>query len=198
MKDGIKRMNYKIIALIGKAGSGKDTLLQRVVMAMPSLHEIVSFTTRPPREGEKDGVNYNFVTGEKFGEMVLENQMLEASCFNDWFYGTAYESLRSDCVNIGVFNPEGIDSLKTHKNIELVVFYVEATDKNRLIRQFNREIDPDVDEIIRRYSADRQDFADLDFHYNALSNDHKNDLRYNTEVVVAAAKRLEDKLNQEK
>lgn len=190
-------MNYKIIAICGKAGSGKDTILQRVVAACPQLHEIVSCTTRPMREGEADGINYFYLTGEQFGEKVLRGEMLEATCFNDWFYGTSYDSLRSDCVNIAVLNPEGIDSIATHKNIEMVVFYVEAKDKTRLLRQLNRETDPDVYEIIRRFRADELDFEDLDFHHNVLTNETKEDLDYNVQVVEAAAKRLEARIGQD-
>lgn len=190
-------MNYKVIAICGKAGSGKDTILQRVVAACPQLHEVVSCTTRPMREGEADGVNYFYLTGEQFGEKVLRGEMLEATCFNDWFYGTAYDSLRSDCVNIAVFNPEGIDSIAAHKNIEMVVFYVEAKDKTRLLRQLNRETDPDVHEIIRRFRADELDFEDLDFHHNVLNNETKEDLDYNAQVVEAAAKRLEARIGQD-
>lgn len=51
--------SYKILAIIGEAGSGKDTLMQEVLKVNHNLHEIVSFTTRPPREGEKDGINYH-------------------------------------------------------------------------------------------------------------------------------------------
>ena len=187
-------MNYKIIAICGKAGSGKDTILQRVVAACPQLHEIVSCTTRPMREGEADGINYFYLTGEQFGEKVLRGEMLEATCFNDWFYGTSYDSLRSDCVNIAVLNPEGIDSIAAHKNIEMVVFYVEAKDKTRLLRQLNRETDPDVYEIIRRFRADELDFEDLDFHHNVLINETKEDLDYNVQVVEAAAKRLKARI----
>ena len=190
-------MNYKIIAICGKAGSGKDTILQRVVAACPQLHEIVSCTTRPMREGEADGINYFYLTGEQFGEKVLRGEMLEATCFNDWFYGTSYDSLRSDCVNIAVLNPEGIDSIAVHKNIEMVVFYVEAKDKTRLLRQLNRETDPDVYEIIRRFRADELDFEDLDFHHNVLINETKEDLDYNVQVVEAAAKRLEARIGQD-
>lgn len=190
-------MNYKIIAICGKAGSGKDTILQRVVAACPQLHEIVSCTTRPMREGEANGINYFYLTGEQFGEKVLRGEMLEATCFNDWFYGTSYDSLRSDCVNIAVLNPEGIDSIATHKNIEMVVFYVEAKDKTRLLRQLNRETDPDVYEIIRRFRADELDFEDLDFHHNVLTNETKEDLDYNVQVVEAAAKRLEARIGQD-
>ena len=189
-------MKYELLAICGKAGSGKDTLMQRVLACNPNLHEIVSCTTRPIRENEVDGVNYHFLTGTEFGDKVVAGEMLEATCFNDWFYGTSYDSLRSDCVNIGVFNPEGIDSVIAHKDIETVVFYVEADDKERLLRQLNREQHPDVHEIIRRFKADEEDFYDLDFHYNALTNNTAEDLEYNTSVVDAAAKRLEGRLNQ--
>lgn len=185
---------YKIIALIGEAGSGKDTLLQSVLSKTNKLHEIVSCTTRPPREKEVDGVNYHFLTGEEFGDKVINGEMLEASCFNDWFYGTSYESLRSDCVNIGVFNPEGIDSMMAHKDVYIVVYYVRADEKQRLLRQLNREENPDVREIIRRFTADLLDFEELPFHYNEIINNTKNDLEYATEVVLSGAQMLEDKI----
>lgn len=169
-------MNYNLIAIIGEAGSGKDTILRKLVERNPALNEIVSYTTRPPREGEKDGVNYHFVTGEEFGELVLQNQMLEASCFNDWFYGTGVGSLDEDKLNIGVFNPEGIDSILSHRNINMTVIRVWATDKNRLIRQLNREEDPDIDEIIRRFKTDREDFSELGFKHYIVKNNTKEEL----------------------
>jgi guanylate kinase len=55
---------YKIIALIGKAGSGKDTILHELIKTTLNLHEIVSCTTRPRREGEVEGVNYFYMTPE--------------------------------------------------------------------------------------------------------------------------------------
>ena len=189
-------MKYEMIGICGKAGSGKDTIMRKVVSNNPSLHEIVSCTTRPMREGEAEGINYFFLTGEQFGDKVVNGEMLEATCFNDWFYGTSYDSLRSDCVNIGVFNPEGIDSIIAHKDIELVVFLIEADDKIRLLRQLNREEHPDVHEIIRRFKADELDFEDLDFHHNVLINDSESDLDYCVKVVGAAAKTLQARLEQ--
>ena len=180
---------YKIIALIGKAGSGKDTMMHKVLERNPNLHEIVSCTTRPRREGEVEGVNYFYLTPEQFGDKVLHDEMLEATCFNDWFYGTSYESLRSDVVNIGVFNPTGIESLLGRPDVEVHVFYVIASAKDRLLRQLNREKDPDVDEIIRRYKTDEQDFADLDFEYDVLHNEIYEDLNAGVEAILCS---LED------
>lgn len=176
---------YKIIALIGEAGAGKDSIMQTVLKAVPSLHEIVSCTTRPMREGEQEGVNYFYLTKEQFAEKILNMEMLEATCFNDWFYGTSLQSLDESVVNIGVFNPDGIDALLESPMVEVSVYYVHATDKNRLIRQLNREEHPNVDEIIRRFKADKEDFSDLEFEYQVLPNDTFDEYEAAVKTIVS-------------
>ena len=54
-------MGYKIIALIGKAGSGKDTILNKVLDINPTFHKIINSTTREPREGEVEGEEYDCI-----------------------------------------------------------------------------------------------------------------------------------------
>lgn len=168
----------KVIALFGKAGSGKDTILHALVNKFPDRYnEIVSCTTRPPREGEQEGVNYYFLTVDQFTEKVLNGDMLEATEFNNWHYGTALSSLSTDKINVGVFNPEGIRCLMEDNFVDLIAYYVQVGDKERLIRQLIREVDPDVKEIIRRFSADEKDFEDLeDIDYQVIINQDKNDV----------------------
>ena len=187
---------FKMIAIIGQAGSGKDTILRAVCEENHELNKIVSCTTRPMRDGETDGIDYHFRTVEQFTEDVLNDKMLEASCFNNWFYGTSSESLVKDKVNIGVYNPEGIESLMLHGDIELYVFLIEASDKVRLIRQLNREENPNIEEIFRRYKTDREDFADLPFHHNVLDNEYTDDLDHAVAVIDHAARNLQAKLGQ--
>ena len=153
---------YKIIAIMGEAGTGKDSLMQEILKLKPEFHEIISCTTRPKRQGEIEGVNYYYYTPEKFGDRVLHDEMLECTVFNDWFYGTSYDSVRSDCINIGVFNPTGVESLLARPDVDVKVIRVVAEDKTRLIRQLNREEWPDVREIVRRFNADWMDFNDID------------------------------------
>ena len=168
---------YKIIALIGEAGSGKDYIMKKVLAAAPErFNEIISCTTRPPREGEVDGVNYFFIDPEEFAYKVLNYEMIEATSFNDWFYGTSYEALRTGVPNIGVFNPDGIRALQGRPDIELIVYKVQCSDKTRLLRQLNRENNPNVDEIVRRYKTDKEDFCDLEFEYITLPNEVEGDL----------------------
>ena len=163
---------YKIIALIGEAGSGKDYIMKQVLAAAPDMfNEIISCTTRPMREGEQEGVNYYYLTKEQFAEKLYNNEMLESTIFNDWYYGTSIDSLSKDKPNIGVFNPAGIYSLKDRPDIDLVVYRICCSSKTRLLRQLHRENDPDVDEIIRRFMTDTKDFADLGFSYTKLPNE---------------------------
>ena len=163
---------FKVVALMGKAGSGKDAILHELIRQRPDANEMISCTTRPIREGEAHGVNYFYMTPEEFGARVLNGEMIECTEFNNWFYGTSYEALRSTCINIGVFNPTGIEALLHYPDIETHVFYITASDKTRLLRQLNRENNPDVKEIIRRYSADEIDFEDLsDISYIEIPNE---------------------------
>ena len=144
--------------------------MKKVLAAAPDrFNEIISCTTRPMREGEKDGVNYYFLTAEEFAEKLFIGDMLEATVFNDWCYGTSLASLSEDKPNIGVFNPAGIYALMDDPNIELIVYRVCCSSKTRLLRQLNRENNPNVDEIIRRFMTDTKDFSDLGFSYTKFS-----------------------------
>ena len=154
--------HYNIIAIMGKAGSGKD-LLCRTLLKEPEFEDavpIISCTTRPIRDNECNGINYHFLTVDEFTEQVLSGDIIEATMFNNWFYGTSTNNLNSEKLNIGVFNPEAISILRNNENINLTVIYVEADDKDRLLRQLNREDNPDCHEIIRRFGTDEIDFAE--------------------------------------
>jgi guanylate kinase len=175
----------KIICLIGEAGSGKDTIMKRVLAARQErLHEIVSCTTRPPREGEVDGVNYHFYSPEQFRQKIEDGEMLESTCFNSWFYGTGLDSLDKNKINIGVFNPAGIRSLEKNPNVETYVFWVKTDEKTRLIRQLEREKNPNVSEIVRRYSTDKEDFKNIDFAYKEIYNENRTDIIIATFEII--------------
>ena len=185
----------KVIALIGEAGTGKDYLLKHVMKKYCDIfHEIISMTTRPKREGEEDGVNYHFLPKEEFEFLIQNNKMLEYTEFRGWYYGTCIYDLSEKKVNIGVFNPDGIRNLLKNNNINLTVIRLVAFDKTRLIRQLEREHSPDVDEIVRRYLTDKQDFQDLEFNYLLLTNEYKFNLEDNVAVIGSLARKEDDKI----
>ena len=183
---------YKIIALIGKAGSGKDSILHNIIRVgkqsnLP-FHEIISCTTRPKRENEIEGINYYYLDDYTFKEKTKNKEMLEYTKFNSWWYGTSYDSLDENKINIGVFNPTGIKSLMKRKDVEVHVYYIDASSKCRLIRQLDRESSPDVTEIIRRFCADESDFSHLDFPYKTMKNHSINDYFASTYEIIHQAR----------
>ena len=164
---------YKILAIMGQAGSGKDSLMKALIDGnyIPDAKPIISCTTRPIREHEVDGVNYHYLTNDEFAEQVLNGEMLEATVFNNWCYGTSVKNLHPNCLNIGVFNPEGVEILQEANNVDLEIIYIVADDKVRLLRQLNREEHPNCDEIVRRFGTDKKDFNEA--RIEAISPDYK-------------------------
>lgn len=157
-----------ILILCGKAASGKDTLKKYIVRALElsgiEFNNVVNTTTRPPREGEVDGVNYHFCSAEEMTKKILNDEMAEAVLFNDWVYGTENKALSEDKLNVGIFNLEGIEALRQNPNHNIFAVYLDVEDSVRLIRYLNREnmTKEKINEMFRRYKADEIDFADVD------------------------------------
>lgn len=153
---------YNIVAICGKAGAGKDALLQALAKIYPEAHIKVSYTTRPPRDYEVDGKDYHFITRDEFIQLIEEGKMLEAAEFNGWVYGTSVLDLVEDKLNFGVFNPAGVEALDNHDFLNVLLIMCDCPDHIRLIRQLSRENTPDVEEVLRRYNTDRFDFSEFD------------------------------------
>lgn len=166
----------KIIALIGESGAGKDRILQSILSQCSNLHEIVSCTTRPKRSNEIEGIHYHFYSNLQFATLINNNEMLEYTEFNNWFYGTSKEGIDKNKINIGVFNPQGIENLNKNSEVDLTVIRIAAAPKTRISRQLNRVADPDIDEIFRRYKTDNQDFSKLNFEYKTFYNEENTDV----------------------
>ncbi len=184
---------YKVIAIMGAAGVGKDTILKCVLNLNPSLHGIISHTTRPKRENEVYGVDYFYVSKENFQTKIENNEMIEYTNFNGWYYGTSFSVLREDRINVGVFNPDGVRSLMKNPDIDLIIYHVRAGDNVRLLRQLKRETNPNIDEIIRRYNTDKADFSYsniLDIPATILWNDNEQDLVYSVHTILNGAKKF--------
>lgn len=167
----MKNDKIKILALFGKSGAGKDTI-QKWLVRTQDMHGIVSCTTRPPRDNEKNDVDYHFVTPEEFALEYALGHFLETTEFNNWKYGTSISSLRKDKINVGVFNIHGIHQLLYDDRIKVCPIYIDCQNKIRLLRCLNREKNVDCYEVCRRYLADEEDFNKLidDFSYITYNN----------------------------
>ncbi|MFA5126116.1 MAG: guanylate kinase [archaeon] len=89
-------MSGKVFVFTGPSGAGKTTLAQVILKEMDSFQRIITYTTRGMREGEKDGIDSNFVSRKKFEQFIKDDKLLEHAIV----YGNYYGSLRSDVEKI--------------------------------------------------------------------------------------------------
>ena len=160
-----------MLTLIGKTAVGKDSVLQ--YLTRYGMSTIVSYTTRPPRVGEEDGVTYHFVSKEKFLKLKKDGFFAETTSYNvatgeTWYYGSAIEDLKDDSVII--LNPEGLKQIKKVEGLNPVSFLITASEDTIRRRLEVRGDKPE--EAERRLKADREDFKDiLNYVDFAFSND---------------------------
>ena len=83
-----------LIVVSGPSGAGKGTVLAHTIANYPTLRYSVSVTTRKPRAGEKEGVNYYFKTLEEFEELLSKGEFLEYQKVYDNYYGTPFSKVR--------------------------------------------------------------------------------------------------------
>ena len=178
----------KIITLTGASACGKDTILKRLLKEHNHLKPVVTLTTRPPREGEIDGVDYNFTTEEEFkNEFKNLIEYREYNTVNGkWFYGMHKNSINidSDDIYICILDVSGVKRLseyinKSDNNAEIISVFLECNGRERLLRSLKREIDINdyqVAELCRRYIADLNEvLAHKDMFEMILNNENDED-----------------------
>ena len=165
----------KLLALFGESSAGKDSIQHWLERKLKNIHGMVSYTSRPPRDYEIEGREYHFISQEEFEKLIVENKMLEHTCFNNWYYGTYINELQKGKINVGVFNPQGIRNLLSHSDtIDILPVWIQAGEKERLLRSLNREQNPNCTEICRRFLTDQKDFANIEFEHEIFLNDKEN------------------------
>lgn len=84
----------QLIVLSGPSGVGKSTVIARLLASRPDIYFSVSYTTRAPRPGEQDGVNYNFVSRAEFERMIADGELLEYAEYVGNYYGTSLKVIQ--------------------------------------------------------------------------------------------------------
>ena len=163
---------YEIVFIMGKSSSGKDSIYKKLKEDDKlGLTNVVLYTTRPRRDGETDGVEYNFVTDEKEQEMEKLNKIIELRCYNTaygvWKYFTAVDGqidLNSGSRYIVIGTLEAYEQFISYFGKEHILpIYIEVDDRIRLQRAIDRENQqksPKYIELCRRFLADDKDFGE--------------------------------------
>ena len=160
-----------IYYLFGKSASGKDTIYKQLKTLHPDWKEVTPYTTRPIREGEREGVEYHFVTDQRMDQFEQAGRIIEErtyqTVYGPWRYATVDDGqivLRSgqDYLMIGVL--QSYVSTRDYFGVGHVFpIYIEVPDEIRRARARAREMKeatPKLAEMQRRFEADRVDFSE--------------------------------------
>lgn len=144
-----------MIILIGPSASGK-TEIAKYLISKFAFKKFVTTTTRLPRVGEINDVDYHFISVQKFKENIKENKFIEFVNYNGNFYGTTLEEI--DDSKVLILEPSGLLAFKALKDPKIISFYIDATLETRKERMILRKDDPK--EILKRIQNDDLYFED--------------------------------------
>ena len=159
----------KLICLMGKSSSGKDTIYKRLRTELPELLPVVLYTTRPMREGEQDGVEYYFVSEEEYQSIHKSGRIMEERSYQTvygvWRYFTVWDEEKNlnESSYIMIGTPEAFEKIVEYLGREQVgPVFIDLDDGVRLQRALDREKAQDHPrylEMCRRFLADAEDFS---------------------------------------
>lgn len=155
------------VILVGKAASGKDHL--RKVMENRGFKYGISYTTRPPRDGEIHGKDYYFISKEEFLEKIKSDYWYEYVEFNGWYYGTSNDQFYNLC-NLFIMTPKGISLIKPKDRLNCTVIYLNIPINIRRSRLENRNMPGDT--LNRRLNADENDFKSFSDYDIKIENEN--------------------------
>lgn len=164
-----------LVVISGPSGVGKDTIIQRLLELDPNLKYSVSCTTRAPRPGEVDGVNYSFVSRERFEELLAQGHFLEHASYDGNLYGTPaapVEAARAAAQDI-VLKIEVQGALQVRKRAPdaIFIFIAPPTNEELARRQELRSSETRQDMTERRRIAEKEMTYARDYDHVVVNDD---------------------------
>ncbi|HJC08425.1 MAG TPA: guanylate kinase [Candidatus Gemmiger stercorigallinarum] len=161
-----------LFVVSGPSGTGKDTIVARLLADHPEIRHTISATTRAPREGEQDGVNYYFVSKEDFERKLQNDEIVEHTCYCGNYYGTLRSEIerhmREKTPVILVIEVEGAGNIKRLYPGATTVFVLP----------------PDIQELERRLRArGTEDEATIQKRLTRAQTEIANAIHYDEHLV---------------
>lgn len=152
-------MTRKVWILVGPSGTGKTTLAKELPQRVPQLRRAVTCTTRAPRPGEHEGVDYYFVTSEQFDFLLASGKLLESTTYGGNRYGLPADQFvgLQDHDVLCVLDMVGVENLRMRLTPDtLRVVYMESPSAGELEKRMRARGSSD-DEIARRLAMREQE-----------------------------------------
>lgn len=186
-----------LIVISAPSGAGKTTLCKGLVSRFPGLKESVSYTTRRPRAGEQNGVDYHFVSVERFQDMVAAGDFAEWAEVHGNFYGTAIATLeqaRRDGIDILLdIDCQGARILKD-RGISGVFVFVVPPSMEELRRRLEARSSDALEVIERRIRRAAEEIREARWYDYIVVNDLLEEAQDALAAIVKAARHARERM----
>ena len=191
--------NNIMVILSSPSGAGKTTLTKKIQQKYQSFKISVSHTTRKPRPNEVEGVDYYFVSQEKFKKFINEGKFYEYAKIFDNYYGTSKESVDQTIkTNDIIFDIDwqGTQQLSKFKSLKLIKIFLIPPNKKelkqRLIKR-NQDSPKEVERRFKAYDKDIQHWQDYDY---IIINENLENCYKQIEKIISINKNKQSTLTQ--
>ena len=186
----MKKEKGQLIVLSGPSGVGKSTVIAELFGQRENIYFSVSYTTRQPRVGEQDGVNYNFVVREEFERMIAADELLEYAEYVNNYYGTSLKAIQ-DKLNAGVdvlldIEVQGAAKVRARCPDALFLFIIPPSFEE-LSRRLHRRNTDSEDVIAGRLEKAKIEFKEIPSYDYLVINDKVSGAVAEIEAILKAA-----------
>ncbi len=189
----------QLIVISGPSGTGKDTIVEKVLKKDKNTWLSVSATSRKIRKGEKEGVNYFFLTKEEFEERIEAGYFLEYATYADNYYGTPREEIIKKLDQgidvILVIEIEGAKKIKELVPEALFIFIMPPSEKILLKRLSGRQTE-DKEKIIKRFNLAYQEMNEVTKYNYVVVNDDLDEAVSKVLAIMKAEKCRVDRIEE--
>lgn len=180
-----------MIVISGPSGAGKSTVIAKVMQSDPSIVFSVSATTRLPRKGERDGVNYYFVTHEKFRSMVENDELLEHAEYVGNCYGSpkapVLKSLEEGKSVVFDIEVQGAAQIKA-KCPEAILIFIVPSDFSQIEKRLRSRGTDSEEKIQARLNTARNECARAENYDYVVLNDDPDRAAGELRAIILAEK----------
>ena len=185
-----KKERGQLIVLSGPSGVGKSTVIAELFAQRSNIYFSVSYTTRQPRVGEQDGVNYNFVSREEFERMIADDELLEYAEYVDNYYGTSMKLIQEK-LDAGIdvlldIEVQGAAKVRARCPDALFIFIIPPSFEELSLRLHRRNTDSE-EVIAGRLAKARQEFREIPKYDYLVINDKVANAVHEIEAILTAA-----------
>lgn len=156
----------KIIVLLGASATGKDTVA-KYISEKYNIPMAISYTTRPMRSNETQGVEYYFISDDEMHEKFKNGEVIEHTSYYiqsedvSYTYANVVEEFEKGDYVLTILNPHGLYQFnKSQYKDNLVSIMLNCDDRVRLVRSLNRDENVNVNEVLDRFRRDELDFIE--------------------------------------